>query len=72
VQSTVGSETLRVVRVSTTQADDVIEEVASHRLCDAGDVLVHQVSGKVLAASFTYFEREWTVLNAEVRLDDVN
>jgi hypothetical protein len=68
MQSSLGSNTERLVRVSTAEGAEILEEVASDDRCDAGDVVMDEVSRKVQAVAFVHLYKKWTVVDPEVGL----
>ena len=67
-QSSLGSDTARLVRVSA--ADGCEEEtLAADERCDVGRVMLSEITRAVQAVSFNYLRREWTVLDPEVGAD---
>ena len=68
VQSSLGSDTARLVRV--TAADGSEEEtLASNARADVGSVMISDIDRSVLAVSFNYLRREWTPLDPDVEAD---
>jgi hypothetical protein len=70
MQSSLGSNTERLIRISTAEGAEILEEVASDGRCDAGDVVMHEVSRKVQAVAFVHLYKKWTVVDPEVGLVD--
>ncbi|KAK9817826.1 hypothetical protein WJX72_002773 [[Myrmecia] bisecta] len=69
IQSSLGSDTTRLLRVSTADGSDVLEEVAAHPKADLGSVLLDEDTRKVLAVSFNYLRTEWTAIDPQVKAD---
>ena len=67
-QSSLGSDTARLVRVSAADGSEQ-ETLASDPRCDVGSVMVSDVDRSVLAVSFNYLRREWTPLDKDVAAD---
>lgn len=65
-QSSIGSDTARLLRVGAGPDARILEEIASDPKCDAGGVLLHDATHRLLAASFTYLRKEWRTLDPSV------
>lgn len=68
VQSSLGSDTARLVRVSAADGSEQ-ETLAQDARCDVGRVMISDRDRAVQAVSFNYLRREWTILDSEVAAD---
>eukprot|EP00884_Botryococcus_braunii_P002106 jgi/Botrbrau1/11897/Bobra.0171s0008.1 len=69
VKSSIGSDTARLLRVSATEGAEILEEIAANPQCDAGGVLLHEATHRLLAVSFTYLRKNWIVIDPTVEAD---
>lgn len=67
-QSSLGSDTARLVRVSAADGAEQ-ETLAQDARCDVGRVMISDRDRAVQAVSFNYLRREWTILDPEVGAD---
>ena len=66
VQTSLGSDTTRLARVSCSDGSQILEEVAQNPRCDVGGILVDEDTHAVFAVAFNYLRREWLTVDPQV------
>jgi dipeptidyl aminopeptidase/acylaminoacyl peptidase len=68
VESSLGSDVTRLVRVDAVSGKEV-EEIAKDPRCDVGAVMANDENHRVEAVSFNYTRNEWTVIDPALKAD---
>ena len=66
MQTSLGSDTTRLARVSCSDGSQILEEIAQNPRCDVGGILVDDDTHAVFAVAFNYLRREWQTVDPEV------
>ncbi len=66
LQSSIGSDTLRVLQVSMEEGAKIEAVVAYSQTADVGQTIVDPITRRLLAASFDYLKPVWQIFDDEV------
>ena len=66
MQTSLGSDTTRLARVSCSNGSQILEEVAQNPRCDVGGIMVDEDTHTVFAVAHNYLRREWQIVDPQV------
>ena len=67
MQTSLGSDTTRLARVSCLDGSNILEEIARNERCDVGAIMVDEDAHTVFAVAFNFLRREWQAVDPQVQ-----